>query len=283
MKYKMVVFDLDGTLLDNKKEINDYTAEIIEKIYNRGIIIIIATGRNYYEAKLLTEKLRINKIIMANNGCIVRNTLTEEVIYEKYLDYNTFIKIYDEGKKQSLHPIIHVNEYYNNYDIVIEHDIANDNYLGYMKNKNKRYKIIDFKNHIFNNILSVCYLGDYEKLEKFENEMKCKYGSLFNSTCARNLNIRALLEYMNKNGCKWKSIKEYAQSKGIKPEEIVTIGDDNNDIEMIINSGLGIAMKNGTHKIKEAADIISQYDNNNYGVAVEIKKIFYQDNHKILI
>ncbi len=274
MNYKMVVFDLDGTLLDDKKEINDYTVEIIEKIYNKGVIIIIATGRNYFESKLLTSKLKINKIIMANNGCIVRNSVTEDIIYEKYLDYDTFIKIYEEGKKQSLHPIIHVNEYNNDYDIIIEHDIENNNYLGYMKSKNKRYKIIDFKNHTFNNILSVCYLGDYKKLESFENEMKNKYGSLFNSTCSRNLSIRAILEYMNKNGCKWESIKQYASLKGIKSKEIVTIGDDNNDIEMITNSGLGIAMKNGTKKIKEAADKISQYDNNNLGAAVEIKKIF---------
>ena len=83
----------------------------------------------------------------------------------------------------------------------------------------------------------------------------------------------AMFEIMNPQGSKWKSILEYSNSRGIKPEEIIAFGDDNNDIEMIVNAGLGVAMKNGSSLIKEVADNISEKDNEDSGVAFELKKI----------
>lgn len=83
----------------------------------------------------------------------------------------------------------------------------------------------------------------------------------------------ALLEIMNPLGDKWLSLLEYAKDKGIDKSEIIAIGDDNNDIEMIKNSGCGIAMKNGSQYVKKVADIISEKDNNQSGVAHELKKL----------
>lgn len=275
MKYKIVVFDLDGTLLNDNKQIDISTIEILKDLNDKGIKTIIATGRNYFEAKNLTKKLDFKKIIMANNGCIVRDSVTDKIIYEKYLEYNTFVKIYEEGIKRGLNPVIHINEYNNGYDIVIELETNNENYFGYISGNNRRFKIVNVKDKSYDNILSVCYLGEYDKLGEFEKKMKDDIGSTFNSICSQNLKIKALLEYMNVNGCKWKSIKEYAKSNNINPDEIVAFGDDNNDINMVMNSGLGIAMKNGTKKIKEVADIVSTFDNNDLGVKYEIEKIFY--------
>ena len=86
-------------------------------------------------------------------------------------------------------------------------------------------------------------------------------------------NAEALLEIMNPLGNKWLSLKEYAQKKGISPEEIIAIGDDNNDAQMIKNAGCGIAMKNASQQVKKVADIITEKDNNQAGVAFELRKI----------
>ena len=85
--------------------------------------------------------------------------------------------------------------------------------------------------------------------------------------------VEAMVEIMNPLGSKWITLKEYANTLNIKPEEIIAIGDDNNDIEMIMNSGLGIAMKNGSERVKSVAKIITKNDNNNSGVAFELKRV----------
>lgn len=276
MKYKMVVLDIDGTILDDKKQISDYTLEVLKNLHDKGIEIVIATGRNYYEAKKLTDKIikDINLVIMANNGCIVRNSLSNKIIEEKYLKYDIFKSIYDEGIKKNLYPIIHVNEESDEYEIVIEHNKENEIYHGYMNSITRRYKKVNLQIEKVSNILSVCYVGNYEKLEKFQQNILNNFKSNFSTTCSRNLRVRALLEFMNAEGGKWNSILQYAQNQGVSPNEIIAIGDDNNDIEMIKNAGLGIAMKNGTEEIKNTANFVSEYDCNNSGAAFEIEKIF---------
>lgn len=276
MKYKMVVLDIDGTILNDEKQISEYTLKVLKNIHNKGVEIVIATGRNYYEAKKLTDKIikNINLVIMANNGCIVRNSLSNKIINEKYLEYDIFKSIYDEGTKTNLYPIIHVNEESNEYEIVIEHNKENEIYHGYMKSTTRRYKKVNLQTEKVSNILSVCYVGDYEVLKEFQQNILNNHRGNFSTTCSRNLRVRALLEFMNVNGGKWNSILQYAQNIKILPNEIITIGDDNNDIEMIRNAGLGIAMKNGTEEIKNIADFVSKNDCNNSGAAYEIEKIF---------
>ena len=133
MKYKMVVLDLDGTLLNDDKLISDKNANILNELHNRGIHIVIATGRNYYMAKNLTEKIRlVEPVILANNGAIVRR-YDDSLIESNYLDFSIFENIYALGKKHNLNPIIHVDEYHDGYDIIYECENFEEVYLGYIK------------------------------------------------------------------------------------------------------------------------------------------------------
>lgn len=84
----------------------------------------------------------------------------------------------------------------------------------------------------------------------------------------------SLLEIMHPEGCKWKSLVRYANSIGISEEEIITIGDDNNDVEMIKNASLGIGMINSCDNVKSVADIITTHSNNESGVAKILKNMF---------
>ncbi|MDF2949277.1 MAG: hydrolase-like protein superfamily type 3 [Sedimentibacter sp.] len=79
---------------------------------------------------------------------------------------------------------------------------------------------------------------------------------------------------MHPNGSKWSSLKKYAEQRNIKEQEIIAIGDDNNDLEMLKNAGMGIAMVNGTEEVKKAAKKVSKFDNNDSGVYHELSEIF---------
>lgn len=72
--FKAVMIDLDGTLLTDDKKITDFSNQILQKLYDNGIKIIIATGRGLSRAKQLTEKLDFDKIILANNGAIIHSS-----------------------------------------------------------------------------------------------------------------------------------------------------------------------------------------------------------------
>ena len=269
----MIVSDLDGTLLNDKKEIDDNTIYILNELHKKGIEIVIATGRNYYMAKKLIEPItNLNPVILSNNGSVVRQSHDDKVLSYNYLQPSFFEKIYNEGIKRNLNPFIHVDEYDNGYDLIYEKEEFEKEYSGYIKRDYDRARLIKFDPLNTDKILSVCYFDEYTKLKDFGIEMTDPgyYNTIFN----RNLGNLALLEFLHREGCKWSSLKNYAKHKNILPKDIIALGDDNNDLEMLKNAGMGIAMINGTEEIKKAAKIISKYDNNNSGVYHELKELF---------
>lgn len=275
MSYKMVVLDLDGTLLDDEKIISEKNIYMLNKLKKNGIQIVIATGRNYYMAKQLTEKINfVAPVILANNGAIIRRSKNDELLECNYLDPISFEIIYNEGLKYNLNPVIHVDEYKNGYDLIYEQENYEEAYLGYIKKDYKRARRRKFDPMEMKNILSVCYFEEYNKLCRFGLEMKEQHNGKFHTICNRNISRRALLEFLHNDGCKWTALKKYIDTININSDEIIAIGDDNNDLELILNCGMGIAMKNGTDECISTAKCVSEYDNNNSGVFHALSEIF---------
>lgn len=275
----MIAIDLDGTLLDESKKIHKKNIDILRKINDKGIEIVIATGRRYWSAKDLINGIGIDLVIMANNGNIVREIANDRLLTTKYLEINDFYTLVKEGRRKGLYPIIHVNHFHDGYDIMIELDIDNTKYSSYMtKNQDRYKKIDDFLNYKDSKVLVACFVGDINELEEFERMIKISYPNKYNSHIMTKLTaVEGLLEIMNPLGTKWLNIKEYALRKGIYPDEIIAIGDDNNDIDMIKEAGLGIGMKNSSPKVKTIADIITDTTNDEAGVGDILSKVLELD------
>ncbi|MFZ5633598.1 MAG: HAD hydrolase family protein [Bacillota bacterium] len=124
-------------------------------------------------------------------------------------------------------------------------------------------------------VLLMCFMDEERILKEFETCLREKFNKLIHSHILTTLTrIGPVLEIMNPAGTKWKTLLEYAGTLKITPAEIVAVGDDNNDIEMIKNAGLGVAMQNATGKVKSAARVITRYSNNDDGAARELASIF---------
>lgn len=273
--YKLIALDLDGTLLNDNKILSKENKEIIDKLVVAGYEVVIATGRSYYSARYLTENLNHKLVYLANNGNIVRDSKNERVLIYKYLNTEDFYLVVEEGEKYGIHPVIHVDYYSEGYDLIfLNTNKFKDNYYKNPKNVIRHREILDYKDPIIDRILAIVYPGDKNTLLNFQYKILEKYPEKFSTHVMENVHLEeALFEVMNPLGSKWKSLREYSEKKGIKAEEIIAVGDDNNDLEMILNAGLGIAMKNGNSIIKEGANIITEKDNNNSGVAFELKRV----------
>lgn len=273
--FKLIAIDLDGTLLNKDRKISKENKDIINRIIELGYEVVIATGRRYYSAKQMVKELDNHLIILANNGNIVRRSFDDELVFAKFLDHEAYKDIILEGKKFGLHGIVHVDLYHEGVDMVVEMDEVNNSHMMYLSEPDKRYLVIPEKEIMEQErVLAVVYAGGSTVLNQFYNDINLKYPNRYNSHVLEKIYIaEAMYEAMNPLGSKWKSLLEYATQSGIKKEEIIAIGDDNNDLEMILNAGLGIAMKNSSELVKKAAKIITQEDNNNSGVAIVLEKV----------
>lgn len=276
MNYKLLAIDLDGTLLTDDKRILKENKEVLTVLSKRGLEIIIATGRRYWSAKNFAKELGIELTILANNGNIIRRISDDRVLVTKYLEKEDFVELVKKGREMDLHPILHVNHYEEGYDLLIEEDEEGIKYSKYVKKNIIRHRrlqnILDYEE---SKILVVCYESSFKTLKDFEERIHKEYPNKYNTHILTNgSDIGPILEIMSLKGSKWLSLKEYADDRGISKNQIIAIGDDNNDVEMVKKAGLGIAMKNGTDKVKKAADIITKKTNNEAGVAQILKEIF---------
>lgn len=269
--YKLIAIDLDGTLLDNNKKISRENLDTINMLIKKGYEIVIATGRRYWSAKELTKEIDGHMTILANNGNIVRNSENDQILIEKYLNIEDFRVVVSEGRKRNLHPIVHINGYEEGFDIILEFHKQADDYLI----KDNRYKRVNNYLEIKDDrILAVVYTGTKSLIHSFNKDINERFTNRYNTHVMENIqSVEAFMEVMHPLGSKWLSLVEYAKKIKINPEEIIAIGDDNNDIDMIKNSGLGIAMKNASFRARSVAKIITEKDNDELGVAFELKRV----------
>lgn len=273
--YKLIALDLDGTLLTDHKRISRENLDTIHHLIEIGYEVVIATGRSYYSARILTENIQEHLIYICNNGNVVRDAIDDRIISTKFLDPEDSKIILQEGFSRDLDPIIHVDFFHEGYDIILDENSYHVEGYNQQANKLIRAKIIqDRLEDNLDRILAMVYPGDLDILRDFHYSINELYPEKFNSHVMENIMMaEALLEVMNPMGTKWNTLIEYASSIGIKAEEIIAMGDDNNDVEMLMNAGLGIAMKNGGKLVKKVANMVTEKDNNGSGVAFELKRV----------
>ena len=287
--YKLAAIDLDGTMLNQYGIVTQRTKQAIERAQQRGIEVIIASGRPMDSIKAIAEEIKSEKYFISGNGAIIYDIQNNEIIYENTL------------KKQKTLDIIKICEensiYYNIYtekEIIAKN--LQCNVLYYHKenlNKEEKNKThINIVENIYNYIvdrdekvvkITICdnnqviFNSIMRKLKEIE-EIEVLEVSHMSRKIIRQGSVEVPIEYFYteisaQNVDKWNAIEFLKEKMQIKTEEIVAIGDNVNDKKMIENAGLGIAMGESTPVIKNVANQITG-SNNEDGVAQALENLW---------
>lgn len=260
MKYKLLVLDLDGTLTNSKKEISARTKEVLIRAQERGITIVLASGRPTYGIVPLAEELELAKYggyILSFNGGTIINWKTKEVIHESVISSEKLPLLHDIAVQNEVEIISYENE-----NIISE---APDNeYVKYeaFLNKMSIKEVKSFTDAIHFPVPKCLIVGNPEKLILLEKEMNGIFG--FEMSIYRSEPF--FLELMPSNIDKAQSLQKLLLYTGNTREEMMACGDGFNDLSMIKFAGMGVAMANAQPAVKEASDFIT-LSNEEDGVA----------------
>jgi Cof subfamily protein (haloacid dehalogenase superfamily) len=253
---KMIVMDLDGTLLADDKNISDYSVSILEKCKKIGIKIILATARSEKACERITNLINPD-ILILNDGALIIDK-NKQIIYRKVLSKETTDGIIEEcmGNKNIGTITVETDEnYYVTYKEAFHPDYDHGIYYDFSKQLSKEsYKI------------SVEIFVEEMALDIKNKFKECKLTYNFGENWYR---------FSHKDVDKMNAINITAKDQKILLSDIVAFGDDYNDIEMIKRCGIGVAMKNGIKEIKEDAKYICG-KNNEDGVGEWIEKNILQ-------
>lgn len=287
--YKMVAIDLDGTMLNQYGIITEKTKDVIKKVQEKGVEVIIASGRAITSVKRFSKEINSEKYFISGNGAITYDIKNNRILYENVLKKQKALKIIKICEENSIY-----------YNVYTENGIIakslNYNTLYYYKDN--LTKPDENRTHI--NIVENVYDYIESKNEKILKIMICdEHKSVFNSIVRRLKDVDEVevlevshmsrkiikqgteeiaLEYFYtevsaKDVDKWSALEELMKIVDISKEELVTIGDNANDVKMIKNAGLGIAMGESAPYVKSVADEIT-LSNDEDGVAIILRKIF---------
>jgi len=268
--FKLLCTDMDGTLLNDEKEISNRNLKAVKLAHEKGVKVVVCTGRMFTSADFYSDLLKVKAPVVSSNGAFIREKDRDEVIYKGLLGKENCIKVLNICKKYCIDPNFHTIN-----TIFIEKQTHSA--LSYAKfnerlpeNKKITIRIVEDWEKIFetyeNEILKCIVVDkDGEKIDKAKIELSKQDSLEVVSSFINNF------EVMNRGVSKGRAVEILAEYYKIKREEIICIGDNENDISMIKYAGLGVAMKNGEKCVRAAAKYITD-TNNQDGVAKVIEK-----------
>lgn len=286
--YKLIAIDIDGTLLNCYGEVTNKNKQAIKMALEKNVEVVLTSGRMPQAILPIANEINANKYIISGNGAAIYDVQKDKTIYNNYLSKKKLLEIIDICEKNSMFYNVYTNNviltkslnynilyYYaenkkNSDDKKIKINILNDIYSyveKYEGNDFLKITICDNDETIFKRIMNkLKEIKNVDVLEVSHMSRKIiKYGS-------EEIEISYFYtEVTNENVNKWSAIEQLIQILGIKKEEVIAIGDNINDKEMVINAGLGIVTGNSSPEMKQIANEVVA-SNDESGVAEAIYK-----------
>lgn len=276
MTYKMVCIDMDGTLLGKRRRISKEDKRVIKEIHDRGVEIVVTTGRIYNNAAYYSHILGVKSPVIAANGAIVRNKDDNKIIYENPINTNDCIKLIELLYKMKMFFHFYTLDgiYCSDNLTKVATKIYMTKQIGYENLKINYFVINDLKKweEIFEKnkgkiTKCIAFSIDPKKIQKVKEMLNGFSNIVYYGSGSRSVEIN------NRGVSKGNAVKALADYYGFKREEIVCIGDNENDISMIKYAGVGVAMGNAIDPLKKLADYITDTNKKN-GVSKAIKRFF---------
>lgn len=262
--YKLVTLDMDGTLLKEDKTISIENLKAIKKAKEKGVKIVLATGRPLNGIKRYLKELNLTDegdYAIAFNGAVVQNTNTGDIVAQTLMSINDLKFLYELSKQlkvniHALTPKSCITPKISKYS-KLEAD------LNHIPLEEVSFEDIDENT----TIVKVMFIDEPEYLETVIKNIPKEIYERY--TVVRSAPF--FLEFLDKKVHKGAGVEILARELGITKEEIICVGDAGNDLHMIKYAGLGVAMGNAFPEVKAVADYITK-TNEEHGVAHVINK-----------
>ena len=265
MKYRLIAMDIDDTLLNKKKELSPATRDALIKAQENGYIVTVASGRLPYGVRPYAEMLRVPEFggyYMGFNGGAVMNNKHEK-ISAGYLDSRYIAPVYDILRPTNATTMVHKGDIIYADSKVNPYTHIESDVIGLPLNV-----VDDLPSFIDWDIHKFLISGDPGELLDIEKQLISALGDEVDIY----LSAPWFLEVMPKGINKGTGLKKVCDDAGIDISQAIAFGDSYNDVFMLRDAGLGIAMGNAEDEVKAAADRVTD-DCDHDGIVKALKEL----------
>jgi hypothetical protein len=273
MPIRLVAIDLDGTLLNSRREISEGNRQAILQAVERDVQVVIVTGRRFHSALPLVSPIPCLVTLITSNGALIAN-FSGEVFHRDFLP------------RQVAQQVLEVTREYRPYSVAIYHtpgygqvtmedNAVDDGPLGwYVQNSPHCLRLVpDLEAALDTDPIQVMIGGPPARIDPAETLLaESPIRSRVHVTWTKYLTTKiSILDVLNQGCSKGRALKIWAEQCGIEPSEVMAVGDNLNDLEMLQYAGLPVLMGNHCPELQRP-DWTLTLPNDQDGVAAAIRK-----------
>lgn len=264
---KLIALDLDDTLLNSERQIDDKTVEALRECARRGIYVVLCSGRAEEAILPFVRRLEIagteaGRYLIAINGCSIFDLHTRQQIFCRKVEPEILKRTNQIAKEYGLCSEVYTPDtiYYPEYNEWTKLDVDLCGLKG--------VEVPDYDALLENPFVKMLVPGEPEKLLKLQDQLRSEFGE----RAVIFISKPYFLEILPPACGKGEGVTWLAEHIGIPVNTTMGFGDSWNDESMIRMCGYGVCMKNGVEGIKKIADFVTDYDNDHDGVGEFIIK-----------
>jgi Cof subfamily protein (haloacid dehalogenase superfamily) len=259
MRYRLLALDVDGTVLDPAGELRPVVQQAIMEVQQRGIRVVLCTGRRFRTALPLAQELRLTAPLVVHNGALVKDPASGDTLHQTCLPVEIYLQALLHLRQLGV-PMVYIDAFHDHIDILTEAlERAHPFQQAYLQENLIHCHIVeDIGVPPAYGVIMMSVMGDEASLQALRSRITAALRTQARINMLINKNYQGfILEVLHPAVSKWVGLQRLAAQEGIAPEAIMAVGDDENDMEMLRGAGLGIAMGNARPEVKAAADQVT--------------------------
>lgn len=277
-RFRILALDVDGTLLDPDGTLRSRTAAAVARAARAGIRPVLCTGRRYRRARPIALQLALNAPIVCNSGAIVKDPGDDRTLWRADFDAPleaAVLELFDADQRPA---IAFTDRGTQEADFIVPGFPTGcpffDDYVGQNRDHAEVFPGWASKRRHGNQesspdaLFHLCAIGSRTEMLAFQRLVLDRLDGRVQTFVQRSPSyMGTMCEILRHDASKWAAVLHLANLWGVERSEICAVGDDVNDVPMIRNAGLGVAMGHSPADVLAAADLVTG-DHDEDGVAM---------------
>jgi len=259
MPYRLLALDVDGTLLDPSGVLRPTVLQAVAAVQQRGVRVVLCTGRRFRSALPLAQALQLREPLVVHNGALIKEWTSGTTLHQCCIPAEVCRQVLPLLRQVST-PMAYVDAFHEQVDIVTEPlEQAHPFQREYLQDNLVHCRIVSSHTvPLPYGVVMISIMAEEERLRALRPQILQALGTQARVNLLINKNYQGhILEVLPPTVSKWAALYQLAVQLGIATQDILAVGDDENDLEMIRHAGLGVAMGNATATVKAAADYVT--------------------------
>jgi Cof subfamily protein (haloacid dehalogenase superfamily) len=283
MPISLLALDLDGTLLDSRGEISERNRIAIDSARERSVHVALVTGRRFRDSRPVALELGLDVPLISHNGALTKHAATLQTVSVLPLPLDAAREALKIGRKAEADALLS-NDHEGLGVLVYDHirggNTAAHRYISWARRIHGEEEgshavdqVASLEDYLDHDPIHLSFSGGCEEMDQLEETLKTGLGSTVKVLSTKYLEQDfTLIDIINPAASKGAGVAAAAAELGVVREEIMAIGDNYNDLEMLLFAGTGVVMANAPLSLREITGLHPTASNRDDGVALAIEQ-----------